>query len=243
MVGKDYSLGYPPIFTAIGNCDANTLSFLLDQGADVNWKLYDVESTALHFTVRLFHESRRNEFLRCFDVLLKRPDVDFDWFVKPQCVRFSLPFNLRKSILYFEDASLNSRRLYYGTPLAIAVRLGCNYMAEALILKGADVSKVEIDYVNNFYFHPQCMRYLNLLYYSGFKFPSYIQVPSRSSISDIKEFRKWLKQISERPMSLKSLARISIKRALGKNLPKLDRLILPKALQDYVSFKDIMEDD
>lgn len=198
----------------------------------------------------MYHLLKEENLFNVFDLLISRDDIDLNKEALAKDVHASIP--PRWSYHLDEVRRGKKQRLYSGSPLALAVRLGCGKMAEKLIKKGARVDNIFIDFENDFKFEWESFYSMKLLYYSGFSgFPRQVNLiknPNSGSEKDeqfFELFKSWLQSQIVSPMSLKEISRIQIlKQTISlPNVSELRQFCLPKELESYILFEDILSVD
>ena len=87
---------------------------------------------------------------------------------------------------------------------------------------------------------------LKLLFLSGIRtIPGVLTIPRlHPYYVEDKELSEWIKDYQRDPLSLKSLCRIRIRKSLGNTLLyKLNSIILPTSIKDYICLRDICYND
>ncbi|KAI1278807.1 Ankyrin-1 [Halotydeus destructor] len=134
------------------------------------------------------------------------------------------------------------------SPLSMCVATNNFILSELLILNCADVQRCSL---SELMYSFRAERFLKLLYWSGYSFPPLfrelhkpgpdtlmrpgdtLELHSRS----FTEFISWLDERSKTIMSLKQLARVSIRKSYGRSLPSLVKdFSIPDILKSYLMF-------
>lgn len=198
------------------NTDRNdlvkVLNKLIELGSDVN-SIHDLWGTLMHFIIYAMEcqPNSVDNYKAVFDALISSPKCDLNKEFESQDT-----FDIRTGEEIFKE-----RIEAFGTALSFALSLtNSEFFAEQLIKAGADVRSFDW---NGFWFSPNKMKALKMLYYSGCPFPkdflkrfepvfydfdeSYEPEEIELHFTQFKVFNKWLNKQRFKPWTLKCICR------------------------------------